>query len=484
MLRFLKRFLKVLLGLAGGVLLVSVILVFLLHWDGDRRIHLEKEALRHAGAPLSIAAWSQSQIPADANAFPHVEDMAEFLDRTPAVGELWENLNDISPRAYLDYLTLYTFEENEEATWISIRQLLEAEGFDEFFARIGRITELSSFHPDWEEQDNPIHWFVLRSTLQSVHRTLLIDGAVAAHFGDSERAIRRIEQSAALSDLTLEAGTLIGAMTASSLRSQTLVACEGLSRKLPGSLGRVELDWGNDYSDAWEAILHTERLLVLAPRIETLLDGSEPEFRRYFNLDYEYPEGSGMILPGLSVESVHDALRLLHSYPVRWIVKYSYAETLSAMNEALELAPLSYHEIRQKYPDQLQTESTRNPLVNLIPAITIESLIKIREKLALSDTRTRLAQIAQALRAYREARGAFPEELKALQPEYFEDLPTDLFSGECFIYRRTGEGFALYSVGQNQKDDGGVYDMYYSDPAKSDLIWSGYGSNGSIQRDR
>jgi hypothetical protein len=31
----------------------------------------------------------------------------------------------------------------------------------------------------------------------------------------------------------------------------------------------------------------------------------------------------------------------------------------------------------------------------------------------------------------------------------------DVFTGRPFIYRRTPEGFVLYSVGDNLKDDGG-----------------------------
>lgn len=324
---------------------------------------------------------------------------------------------------------------------------------------------------------NQINGVLVVSALRNVLNTLLIDGAVAAYFGDNDRAIRRIEQSAAFSDLALEYGSLIGALTASAMRSQTLVAYEGLSRKFPESLNLVEVTWEDDYSDAWKTILHTERLFFLTPMSEALLDGSEPDFKRYFNLDYQYPEDNGNILPGLSLKSVHDAIRLLRSCPLRWIVKYSYAKTLSAMNQALDLAPLSYHEIRQKYPEVSQTHKTRNPILDLIPSITIDDYVKIREKLELADCRARLARIAQALWAYRGDRRAFPEELKALHPAYLQELPIDPFSGQRFIYRRTGEGFALYSVGENQRDDGGVhYEIYSSENPKRDLIWTGHGS--------
>lgn len=477
MLRLLKRLLKILAALLGGVLLVSIISVSLLHWDGDRRIRRAKEVLRDADAPMSVAEWRKSQVHADANAFPLVEDLAHFLNETPAVGEFWKDLNEISADGYFEASTLYTFEEVDENTWIRIRELLQDDAFDTFFNRVERIVEMSSFHPEWDALDRPTDGILAVGSLRSALNTVLIDGAVAAYFGDNERAIQCIEQGAALSDLALQNGTLIDALTASAMRKLTLVAYEGLSRKFPESLHLAEVDWKNEYSDAWETILHTERLFFLSPMSEALLYGSEPDFKRYFNPDYQYPEDSGKILPGLSLKSVHDAVRLLRSYPLRWIVKYSYAESLSAMKEALELAPLSYHEIRQKYSELSQTHKTRNPLLDLIPTITIANLVNIRERLELADTHAHLARIAQALWAYREDRGAFPEELKALHPAYLAELPLDPFSGQRFIYRRTGEGFALYSVGENQRDDGGVhYEIYSSENPKKDLIWTGYGS--------
>ncbi|MEX0704455.1 MAG: hypothetical protein WD069_20305, partial [Planctomycetales bacterium] len=44
-----------------------------------------------------------------------------------------------------------------------------------------------------------------------------------------------------------------------------------------------------------------------------------------------------------------------------------------------------------------------------------------------------------------------------LAPKYIAAVPDDLFSGKPLIYRPTedGSGYLLYSVGQNEIDDGG-----------------------------
>ncbi|MBN2580539.1 MAG: hypothetical protein JXB10_16260 [Pirellulales bacterium] len=71
------------------------------------------------------------------------------------------------------------------------------------------------------------------------------------------------------------------------------------------------------------------------------------------------------------------------------------------------------------------------------------------------ETQRQLTRLALALSAYKTEKGAYPDDLSALAPRYLPDLPPDPCTGGPWHYRRQGEGFVLYSVGQNQKDDGG-----------------------------
>lgn len=66
------------------------------------------------------------------------------------------------------------------------------------------------------------------------------------------------------------------------------------------------------------------------------------------------------------------------------------------------------------------------------------------------------ARVACALERYRLARGRYPEELAELRPQFLEEVPRDCMSGEEMVYHRMPEGeFLLYSVGWNQRDEGG-----------------------------
>ena len=60
-----------------------------------------------------------------------------------------------------------------------------------------------------------------------------------------------------------------------------------------------------------------------------------------------------------------------------------------------------------------------------------------------------------ACRLYRSRTGGYPESLEELVPGILTEVPIDPFTGKPLVYRREGDGFIVYSLGSNQKDDGG-----------------------------
>ena len=67
-----------------------------------------------------------------------------------------------------------------------------------------------------------------------------------------------------------------------------------------------------------------------------------------------------------------------------------------------------------------------------------------------------LALVACALERHRLAHGTYPETLDALVPRFIGRLPHDIIGGQPLKYRPgPGDRFTLYSVGWDEKDDGG-----------------------------
>ncbi len=90
-----------------------------------------------------------------------------------------------------------------------------------------------------------------------------------------------------------------------------------------------------------------------------------------------------------------------------------------------------------------------------LPAIS--SVVRARDR---AEQNLRNVEAAIGLARYRiDHSGAYPKVLVELVPDYLPDLPVDLFAAEPVQYRQEGAGFVLYSVGPNERDDGGVLEL-------------------------
>lgn len=66
--------------------------------------------------------------------------------------------------------------------------------------------------------------------------------------------------------------------------------------------------------------------------------------------------------------------------------------------------------------------------------------------------------VAAALACYRAEHGRWPVELADLAPDILQAVPQDVFSGGPLVYRPREDGYLLYGVGKNLRDDGGEND--------------------------
>jgi hypothetical protein len=89
-------------------------------------------------------------------------------------------------------------------------------------------------------------------------------------------------------------------------------------------------------------------------------------------------------------------------------------------------------------------------LIHLTPAISRVQTAADRTEQALRNV-----QAAFALAAYRRVQGRYPERLESLTPDYLQKVPNDLFVDGPLRYHPSGDGYVLYSVGPNRKDDQG-----------------------------
>jgi hypothetical protein len=131
---------------------------------------------------------------------------------------------------------------------------------------------------------------------------------------------------------------------------------------------------------------------------------------------------------------------------------------------------------KKQAPNEVKilTEGTWHDLIHhkFIAAMILPALARIPIKAAAAQTAIDQAAVACALERYRLDNSQFPENLQALVPRFIARLPNDVITGEPFKYRRTDDGrFVLYSVGWNEKDNGGVPGKTMFDETEGDWVW-------------
>ncbi len=90
-------------------------------------------------------------------------------------------------------------------------------------------------------------------------------------------------------------------------------------------------------------------------------------------------------------------------------------------------------------------------VVLFIPAVSIFN--NAVDRMAMNSDLTRLAF---ALAGYHADSGSYPAKLADLTPKYIGAIPKDIFNDDADLhYARDGDGYLLYSVGLNGRDDGG-----------------------------
>jgi hypothetical protein len=96
-------------------------------------------------------------------------------------------------------------------------------------------------------------------------------------------------------------------------------------------------------------------------------------------------------------------------------------------------------------------------LASVLTYLLTPSLAKVFEFQDAAQLRMELEKVSLALAAYRAEHGRWPDKLTELAPAYLPEIPADRLSGSPLVYRPSGKGYRLYSVGVNKRDDGGVY---------------------------
>jgi len=127
--------------------------------------------------------------------------------------------------------------------------------------------------------------------------------------------------------------------------------------------------------------------------------------------------------------------------------------------------------------EEMQAALHRVSPYNYLAVDLVPNFTRAVQVLAQNQCMADEALVACALERRRLAHGEYPKTLEVLAPEFLEKIPRDIISGQPLKYHlKHGGQFALYSVGWNERDDGGVPGREKDgtqDGKKGDWVWAG-----------
>jgi hypothetical protein len=169
---------------------------------------------------------------------------------------------------------------------------------------------------------------------------------------------------------------------------------------------------------------------------------------------------------------------LLHALARRSWILQNYAHAAGLRNAMLDGIDATNQLIFPRKVDAASAQREKDfkhlTPFNFIAAQMVPNFSAAIAALAKNQTLVNEGYIVCALERHRLARGQYPETLAALVPRFADKLPRDVIGGQPLKYRAGNGKFVLYSIGWNEKDDGGVDSLKNEnagDPAKYDWIW-------------
>jgi hypothetical protein len=124
----------------------------------------------------------------------------------------------------------------------------------------------------------------------------------------------------------------------------------------------------------------------------------------------------------------------------------AYRERLKALYKAVEASDTGIAAVKQISEQAKQSET----------ATSIGADLRgVARSHYEHSTRLALMRWALALEVYRKRTGSYPGTLRDVSARLGWKLPKDPITGGGFLYRRRPGGYVIYSIGWNEKDDGG-----------------------------
>jgi hypothetical protein len=411
-----------------GIVLLLLFLFVLFHVSGRLKLNRRVEVLWTKGYPLTLEDLSRSQtIPADQKnaadvylaAFSHYKKWdSDAMDAVPLVGRA-----KLPARGEpLDAQTRQTAERFLSDNQQTLSLLHEAASI-----------EHCQYPEDFIKESDPrASW---RDSMLTAVRLLGLQELIASENTEVDKFLASIRASLALAQ-SIDGPLLMHHLTHGVLLAHTYRSIERAINRIPLTDEQLQRLSGwvkaSASGEGFKRALLEEQCLALHTFTAPL-----PEVSKRLG-----QENSGMF----RMLIFSRVLGLNSRYAL------SYIDLMQECLDALDLPD----------PKRLETfetvqESVRSgKQVGIVTHLLWPALARTLEFDIWHQAHARATQVGLAVERYRLAEGHLPQSLNDLVPTYAQNVPTDPFDGRSLKYRTRKTGYVVYSVGEDQSDDGGA----------------------------
>jgi hypothetical protein len=322
------------------------------------------------------------------------------------------------------------------------------------------------------EEENPFAMLLPHlSALRNIGRVLQLRAVAHLEAGEARAALEDVELMLTLADSIREEPVLISHLVRLALLDLTDQALwEGLNRQVwsEEQLARLQ----ERLSEA-DLIAELKQAFVGERAFGT---GALELMVRSPAVALQITDGGGS--PGPAIRLVPKGWFYFEMVNYNRFFDRYLLETLPDTVGELEVAEVKRAGV--EFEQELSGISTIQAVLEhrLFTRLLVPALNKVPIKSAQGEASRAMAVTAIALERHRLDRGTYPESLSALTPQWLAAVPNDPLTQQPLRYERDGaDSFRLWSVGWNEKDDGGEVVVKRSDglevlvAEEGDWVW-------------
>jgi len=434
-----KRKVRILTGIAIVLVVMSLAYAIAVSVSAGK-LHRVHAALREAGRPMHAYEVIPEDVPDTENAAPLYESAILLLESQPAEDEnLLEHLSNLSAK-----LKDNSIESDERA---ELETLLGQDIVNEAISIVERGSHRSSclFDRDYEAGMS-----ILMPRLKELRDISRIIGAKAyfqAEAGHADVAWGLVITQLRVADALRNEPLLIGQLVRLASISLSCDTIQRVRELAPPSRQQT---------------LDVESMLMSFDDITPMVLAIDGERLLFGEWLFALPKDELRKVVIDELGSPRSLFCVLTSKPIFLTDHAAYTQLMGDYAQSIQ-RPYSLDEIKALDERvEIACERRTHPITGCITPAVGRVIMLQTEMMA----RTRIARVGLALLRYKQASDGFPD---TLDPLKLQDID-DPFSDSSLIYRTQTDGFVLYSVGKNQKDNGGVAKESGKDD-EYDLVW-------------